>query len=80
VGLAFPDLFKPGALAAIAVGQPFIESKVGNSTQTNVEVFYNFPITSNISITPDIQFIFNPNNNSANSMITVGTLRTVFSF
>ncbi len=79
-GIAFPDLFKPGALAAIAVGQPFIENKVGNSTQTNVEAFFNFPITDNITITPDIQFIFNANNNSANSTVTVGTLRTVFSF
>lgn len=79
-GFAFPDLFKQGALAGVAVGQPFIESKVGNSTQTNVELFYNFPITSNISITPDITFIFNPNNNNANGTVTVGTLRTVFSF
>jgi Carbohydrate-selective porin, OprB family/S-layer homology domain len=80
LGLAFPDLFKPGALAAIAVGQPFIASTVGNSSQTNVELFYNFPITDNIRITPDLQFIFNPNNNSANGTVTVGTLRTVFTF
>jgi hypothetical protein len=79
-GFAFPDLFKPGALAAIAVGQPFISSQVGNSSQTNVELFYNFPISDNIRITPDIQVIFNPNNNSSNSTVTVGTLRTVFSF
>ncbi|NUN66149.1 iron uptake porin [Pseudanabaena biceps] len=79
-GFAFPDLFKEGAMAAVAVGQPFIERQIGNSTQTNVEAFYNFPLTSNIRITPDIQFIFNPNNASTNSTIFVGTLRTVFSF
>ena len=79
-GFAFPDLFKESAMAAIAVGQPFVESNVGNATQTNVELFYRFPISNNISITPDVQFIFNPNNNSGNSTITVGTLRTVFSF
>ena len=79
-GLAFPDLIKEGAIAAIAIGQPFIESNIGNATQTNVEMFYRFPISSNISITPDLQFIFNPNNNSGNSTITVGTLRTVFTF
>ncbi len=79
-GIAFPDLFKEGALGAIAVGQPFLESQVGNATQTNLELFYRFPISDNISITPDLQFIFNPNNNSGNSTITVGTLRTVFSF
>ncbi|OIP68680.1 MAG: porin [Oscillatoriales cyanobacterium CG2_30_44_21] len=78
-GIAFPDLFKEGAMGAIAVGQPFVESKVGNATQTNVELFYRIPISDNISITPDLQFIFNPNNNS-NSTITIGTLRTVFTF
>ncbi len=79
-GFAFPDLFKEGALAAIAIGQPFVESNVGNSTQTNLELFYKIPVTDNIHITPDLQFIFNPNNNSANGTITVGTLRTVFTF
>ncbi|GBO53202.1 hypothetical protein APA_1109 [Pseudanabaena sp. lw0831] len=79
-GFAFPDLFKEGALAGVAVGQPFIDRSVGNASQTNLELFYNFPITNNIRITPDVQFIFNPNNNSTNSTIFVGTLRTVFSF
>jgi len=79
-GLAFPDLFKEGAMAAIAVGQPLIENTIGNATQTNLELFYRFPISSNISITPDLQFIFNPNNNSGNSTVTIGTLRTVFTF
>ena len=80
VGVAFLDLFKEGAMAGIAVGQPFIESKVGNATQTNLELFYNFPVSTNIRITPDVQFIFNPNNLSSNSTVFVGTLRTVFSF
>jgi len=78
-GIAFPDLLKEGALAAVAVGQPFIDSNVGNATQTNLELFYNFPVTNNIRITPDVQFVFNPNNVSGNT-IFVGTLRTVFSF
>lgn len=79
-GIALPDLFIEGARGAIAVGQPFIESNVGNSTQTNLEAFYRIPLNENIAITPDIQFIFNPNNNSANNTITVGTIRTVFNF
>ncbi len=78
-GFAFPDLFKEGALAGIAVGQPFIESTIGNGTQTNLELFYNFPVSSNIRVTPDVQFIFNPNNTTG-STVFVGTLRTVFSF
>lgn len=80
VGLAFPDLFRRDDLLAFAVGQPFIEGKVGNSTQTNLELFYRFQVSDNISITPDLQFIFNPNNNSENSTITIGSLRTTFTF
>ena len=79
-GIAFPDLFRSGSLAAIAIGQPFIERTVGNSTQTNIEAFFKFPLSDNLSITPDLQFIINGNNNSNNSLITIGTLRTVFTF
>ncbi|AFY69644.1 cyanobacterial porin [Thalassoporum mexicanum PCC 7367] len=80
VGLAFPDLFREGSMAAIAYGSPFIDDSVGDSTQSNLEAFYRFPISDNIHITPDVQVIFNPNNNSANDTIFVGTLRTTFSF
>jgi len=78
VGFAFPNLFKKGALAGIGVGQP--EANLATpATQTNLELFYNYPVSDNITITPDIQFIFNPGNTTANT-IFVGTLRTVFSF
>ncbi|MBD2188251.1 iron uptake porin [Pseudanabaena mucicola] len=94
-GFSFSDVFKEGAVAGIAIGQPFIEGDVGVSSQTNLELFYSFPVTKNIRITPDIQLIFNPNNNIAqqflnagalgggtnpNGTVFVGTLRTVFSF
>ena len=78
-GFAFPNLFKKGALAGIGVGQPFTTTPGATATQTNVEAFYNYPVSDNITITPDIQFIFNPGNTTANT-IFVGTLRTVFSF
>ncbi|RUT09885.1 hypothetical protein DSM106972_003800 [Dulcicalothrix desertica PCC 7102] len=79
-GIAFPDLFKEGALAGIAIGQPFIENAVGNATQTNFEAFYNLPVSDNIRITPLIQVITNPANQEDNGTIFTGTLRTVFSF
>ena len=80
LGLAFPDLFTEGGLGAIAIGQPFIDGNVGNATQTNIELFVKFPITSQIHITPDLQMIFNPNNNNANGAIAILSLRSVFSF
>jgi Carbohydrate-selective porin, OprB family/S-layer homology domain len=79
-GMSFSDLFVPQAIAGIAVGQPFIESAVGNATQTNVEVFYNFPISDNIRITPLIQVITHPSNQDNNGTIITGSLRNIFSF
>jgi len=75
-GFAFPDLFRRGALAGIAVGQPVANVPV---PQTNLELFYNYPVNNNIRISPDLQFIFN-NGNMAGTPVFVGTLRTVFSF
>ncbi|MBD2344330.1 iron uptake porin [Anabaena subtropica] len=79
-GIAFRDLFKPGALAGIAAAQPFIDTKVGSATQTNVEVFYNLPLSDNIRITPAIQIITNPANQESNGTIITGTLRTSLFF
>jgi hypothetical protein len=79
-GVAFRDLFVPSALAGIAVAQPFIESKVGNATQTNFEVFYNYPISDNIFIIPSVQVITNPGNQDSNGTIFTGTLRTSLFF
>ncbi|MFN9469076.1 MAG: hypothetical protein ACK6BS_18515 [Pseudanabaena sp.] len=33
-----------------------------------------------MSVTPGVLFLFNPVNTSSSDMITVGTLRTTFSF
>ncbi|MBW4636597.1 MAG: iron uptake porin [Iphinoe sp. HA4291-MV1] len=79
-GVAFPDLFTSGALAGVAVGQPFIEGDVGNATQTNMEVFYTYPVNDNIHVTPLIQVVTNPGNQESNGTIVTGTLRTTFSF
>lgn len=61
-------------MAGIAAGQPFIESAVGNATQTNFEAFYNFPVNDNIRVTPLVQVITNPANQDSNSTIFTGTL------
>jgi hypothetical protein len=79
-GISFSDVFIPKAIAGIAIGQPFIEGKIGNATQTNIEAFYNVPITDSLRITPIFQVITNPANQSTNGTIFSGTLRTVFSF
>jgi porin len=79
-GIALRDILMRGSLAGIAVGQPFIESNLGNTTQTNFEAFYNLPLNDNIRVTPLLQVVTNPANQNANGTILTGTLRTVFSF
>ena len=79
-GVSLRNLFLPGAVAGIAAGQPFIESTVGNATQTNFEAFYNFPLSENFAITPLVQVITHPANQADNNTIVTGTVRTVFSF
>ena len=79
-GFASPDLFVPGAIAGVAAGQPFIADELGDSTQTNFEVFYNYPVNDNIRITPLVQVITNAGNQKNNNTIITGTLRAVFSF
>jgi hypothetical protein len=88
VGAAYKDLFREGSLLAFAVGQPFINSlpenlsadAPNNARQTNLEVFYRFPVNDNISVTPALMVITNANNNDANSTIIQGVLRTTFTF
>ncbi|MGG6262973.1 iron uptake porin [Leptolyngbya sp. AN03gr2] len=79
-GITLKDLFKPGAFAGIAVGQPFIERNLGTGTQTNIEAFYSFPVNDNLRLSPVVQVITNPSNQTSNGTIFTGTLRTVLFF
>ncbi|MBW4443965.1 MAG: iron uptake porin [Plectolyngbya sp. WJT66-NPBG17] len=95
VGFAFPDLFKEGSLGGIIFGMPpkVTSSDFGLTTPTAVsarredrsssyhlEGFYRYRLNDNISITPGVLVIFNPEGNSANDTVYVGTLRTTFTF
>ncbi|MCU0548308.1 MAG: iron uptake porin [Leptolyngbya sp. Prado105] len=95
VGLAFPDLFKEGSLGGIIFGMPpkITDSDFGLATPTatsarrededtsyHLEAFYRYRLNDNITITPGVLVIFNPEGNAANSAIYVGTLRTTFTF
>ncbi|MGF1514518.1 MAG: iron uptake porin [Elainellaceae cyanobacterium] len=79
-GLTYADAFKEGDLSGVAIAQPLIDSRVGDGTQSTIEAFYNFPISSNISTGVFSQVILNPGNRESNGAITTGGLRTVFSF
>ncbi len=84
--LAFPDLFGRGNLGGLIVGIP--PKSTGNSdgrrvdpdTAVHLEGFYRFQVNRNISITPGVIAIFNPEHNSRNGTQVVGVIRTTFGF
>lgn len=87
--LAFPDLGKEGSLGGIIVGmEPWVaESSIDaegfdedEETSLHAEAFYQYRLNDNIAITPGIIYINNPNNNSDNDDLFIGTLRTTFNF
>ncbi len=83
--LAFPDLGKQGNLGGIVVGaEPYLTSFEGrdirSDTPLHVEAFYKYQVSDNISITPGAIWLTAPNQNSDNSDVVIGTLRTTFEF
>jgi hypothetical protein len=86
VNLAFPDLFAEGNTGGIIFGQPpkvtsnAIATNVDKDTAYLLELQYNFRLNKNITITPGIIAIFNPNHNSANDTVWAGTIKTLFTF
>lgn len=79
VGAGIKDLLMPKSLLAFAIGQPAILQTNTGPDQFNFEGFYRIPINDNLSITPTIMLVNNPENASHNSVIQ-GLLRATFSF
>ncbi|BAC09876.1 iron uptake porin [Thermosynechococcus vestitus] len=87
ITFASPDLWRKGDLAGLVFGQPpqLISTNVPGPPVTafnsyHLEAFYRFAVSKNISVTPGVIAIFNPNSNSANDTLVVGAIRTTFSF
>ncbi|MEH2069800.1 MAG: iron uptake porin [Nostoc sp.] len=93
VGLAFPDLFKEGALGGFLVGMEPKMIRLSDSvdlgagagqadkdTSLHVEAFYQYKIGDNIEITPGLIWITAPNSDSTNPDSLYAWIRTVFRF
>lgn len=86
VNLAFPDLFKTGAVGGLGFGMPpevidnAIASREDKGSGLHFEAFYEYPLTDNIKVIPGIIYLTNPEHDNANDNIFVGTVRTVFNF
>lgn len=89
VTLAFPDLGKEGNLLGFVLGrEPYLDKleaasslrSFRNDTSWHLEGFYKYQLTDNISVTPGVVWITNPNQDKGNDDIIIGTLRTTFTF
>ncbi|ODG99326.1 porin [Nostoc sp. KVJ20] len=85
VNFGFPDLGKKGNLLGFVFGQPpkVISNEFGvidRNTSLHFEALYRLQVSDNVSITPGAVVIINPDHNSNNDTIFVGTIRTTFQF
>jgi Carbohydrate-selective porin, OprB family len=51
-----------------------------NDTSLHLEAFYKYKLSDNITVTPGILMLLNPEHNAANPTQYLGTIRTTFSF
>jgi len=95
LGLAFPDLLGKGNLGGLVIGMPpkVTRSDFGptvltpttarredSDTSIHLETFYRYQVTDNISITPGVILVFNPEHNANNPTEFAGVIRTTFQF
>ena len=88
VSLAFPDLGGRGNLAGVIFGMPPKVTRNsapgGNDdnggTAYHLEGLYRLRLNPNISVTPGVIVIFNPEHNNNNPTEYIGTIRTTFTF
>ncbi|MDB9379121.1 iron uptake porin, partial [Nodularia sphaerocarpa] len=83
VGVALPDFGKRGNVLGIFAGaQPYALNVVDGSNKVpyQVEGFYKYRVSDNVSVTPGVIWVTNPGQNSDNDDAFIGTLRTTFTF
>jgi len=86
-GFHFKDVLKKGSSAGLLFGQPLYRyssggdaRRIANAVPYQLEAYYRYQVTDNISITPGVFVIFNPEGLTTNDTTTVGVLRTTFTF
>ena len=85
VTLAMLDLGGEGNVAGLTVGQQprVIDNDTGveeDDANWHLQAQYRYKLRKGISINPGLIAILNPENNSDNDTVYVGTLRTIFEF
>ncbi|MBE9007414.1 iron uptake porin [Fortiea sp. LEGE XX443] len=83
VGVALPDFGKRGNVLGVFAGvQPYARGiQAGaNDLPYQVEGFYKYRVSDNISITPGVIWLSSPGQSDNNEDAFIGTLRTTFTF
>lgn len=82
ITLGYRNLFRDRTLSGLIIGRPphVIADSPPTSPAWHLEVFYQIPLSENLTLTPGIVVITNPAAESHQSPIVVGTLRTFFRF
>ena len=85
VTLAFPDLLSEGSLGGIIFGQPpKVSSNDGGEEDEDsawhIEAQYRYQLNDHVAINPGFFAVINPENDSDNDTLYVGTVRTIFEF
>ncbi|BAZ52264.1 S-layer region-like protein [Nostoc sp. NIES-4103] len=86
-GVALPDFGKKGNVLGIfagavpyALNRPGFTGRNGGDTPYQIEGFYKYRVSDNVSITPGVIYLTSPGQNSDNDDAIIGTLRTTFTF
>jgi hypothetical protein len=87
VGLHVQDILKKGNSAGLIFGQPLkrvstdgLAVNPENRTPYQVEGYFNYKVSDNVSITPGVFLVFNPEGRSENDTAIVPVIRTTFTF
>jgi hypothetical protein len=81
IGLALPDFGKKGNVLGIFGGaQPYSLGGTTRETPYQVEGFYKYRVSENISVTPGVIWVTSPGQANNSNDAFIGTLRTTFSF
>jgi hypothetical protein len=64
----------------LPVSPTSLSGRRDNDTSLHLEAFYKYKLSDNLTITPGILVLVNPEHNAANPTEYLGTIRTTFSF
>lgn len=64
-GVTVRNFLISGSKAGLAIGQPFVETKLGNATQTNFEAYFGLLLNDHINFSPSFMIVSNPNDRAS---------------